>query len=845
MQTSHPRLLLYTKIDMKQLCVYLLLMSVFTSAATSISYDNRSVILNGERVLMLSGSIHYTRILPEEWEQVIILAKEMGLNTIQTYVMWNFHEQEKGNWRWDYRRDLRHFLSLIHKHGLYANVRIGPYVCGEYYFGGVPIWMREEAKCYRCSDPGWEKNMADVLSLVVNELKTDLLYPEGPVVMFQVENEYNGGDETYLKWAVETARNLTTDVPWILCHDQKSCAALNVDSTGAPADNVICTINGFWMDEKTKYVGQPSPVWMAYGLEHNPTMPLIWTEDQGWFNQWKVAKRVRVSSDQLYGIARFLAYGGSWHNFYMVTGGNNYGYQAGGEVTTAYAQDTAINYLLRPHQPRYGCYQKFFSVLNSVASELLSNPIPVAVPLLPNELAKSSVDLTAVACTDEDPAHVGSLDESQQWEWKAVSAQKLLSSVFVKGHCLGAANSTLVPCNETDPSQILDFTSDGRIMTHYQQAGVYKCLTAGSGGVAFAECVSGNDTTTWTYDSKEKGLREKDSAKICMTVAVSTDGSEAHSYGNLTFLSNMGPTTSSVVFNGKQYTLANHSVSIVLNGDVLYATNDCTDVPHVPTAAVQRSTTWKSFTEDQGYGAKTSVSKTPTEQLSITDNNSDYLWYSFPFTANTSAADVAAKAIDGSIAYTFKNTTHINILSCAMGVVNGGLKPTLGKGISGVTVDGKAYEPAEWTQSSMLRGEELSVFNRSGSTGVSWTDYKTPGHDVPITWYQSEFPNMPGGLSYALNLTSMWKGVAYVNGFNIGRFWLTPGLCDSSCAPPVKNGHCYMHWDDCGKPTQTIYHIPLSVMNTTGTNLVTLFSEGDVTKEINLFDVSIVSYTED
>ena len=41
---------------------------------------------------------------------------------------------------------------------------------------------------------------------------------------------------------------------------------------------------------------------------------------------------------------------------------------------------------------------------------------------------------------------------------------------------------------------------------------------------------------------------------------------------------------------------------------------------------------------------------------------------------------------------------------------------------------------------------------------------------------------------FALN-----KGVAYVNGFNIGRYWLTPGQCSGACAPPVKNGHCYMH----------------------------------------------------
>jgi hypothetical protein len=34
------------------------------------------------------------------------------------------------------------------------------------------------------------------------------------------------------------------------------------------------------------------------------------------------------------------------------------------------------------------------------------------------------------------------------------------------------------------------------------------------------------------------------------------------------------------------------------------------------------------------------------------------------------------------------------------------------------------------------------------------------------------------------------KGVAYVNGFELGRYWLKPGGCHGDCAPPIKNGSC-------------------------------------------------------
>ena len=50
------------------------------------------------------------------------------------------------------------------------------------------------------------------------------------------------------------------------------------------------------------------------------------------------------------------------------------------------------------------------------------------------------------------------------------------------------------------------------------------------------------------------------------------------------------------------------------------------------------------------------------------------------------------------------------------------------------------------------------------------------------------------------------------------------GQCKGACAPPVKSGHCYMHWKGCGRPTQTLYHVPDEVLRPQG-NLVVLFEE--------------------
>jgi hypothetical protein len=122
-----------------------------------------------------------------------------------------------------------------------VSVRIGPYICGEYYFGGIPVWMRDSgAACFRCDDPIWEREMQRWVGHVVERISPQLASRGGNVVMLQIENEFGGpagskGGEflpgsdadKYLEWAVDMARGLTTDVPWLLCHDVDQCTAVN------------------------------------------------------------------------------------------------------------------------------------------------------------------------------------------------------------------------------------------------------------------------------------------------------------------------------------------------------------------------------------------------------------------------------------------------------------------------------------------------------------------------------------------------------------------------------------------------------------------------------------------
>ena len=97
---------------------FLLLLSGLASG--SVTYDRKAIIINGQRRILLSGSIHYPRSLPEVglfdfafpiinvglksicfpfiqmWPDLIQKAKDGGLDVIQTYVFWNGHEPSPG-----------------------------------------------------------------------------------------------------------------------------------------------------------------------------------------------------------------------------------------------------------------------------------------------------------------------------------------------------------------------------------------------------------------------------------------------------------------------------------------------------------------------------------------------------------------------------------------------------------------------------------------------------------------------------------------------------------------------------------------------------------------------------
>ena len=60
-------------------------------APYNVTFNGRAVAINGQNVLLQSGSIHYPRSTPEMWPHLMQNSRDGGLNTIQVYVSAHHH----------------------------------------------------------------------------------------------------------------------------------------------------------------------------------------------------------------------------------------------------------------------------------------------------------------------------------------------------------------------------------------------------------------------------------------------------------------------------------------------------------------------------------------------------------------------------------------------------------------------------------------------------------------------------------------------------------------------------------------------------------------------------------
>lgn len=98
----------------------------FKGKPYTVSYDERAIKLNGERTLFIGGSIHYPRFSEGQWIDVLKKSRDDGLNLVQIYVFWNFHEEFENTLNWAGNANITRFIELAGQYNLFVNMRVGP-----------------------------------------------------------------------------------------------------------------------------------------------------------------------------------------------------------------------------------------------------------------------------------------------------------------------------------------------------------------------------------------------------------------------------------------------------------------------------------------------------------------------------------------------------------------------------------------------------------------------------------------------------------------------------------------------------------------------------------------------
>ncbi len=149
-----------------------------------------TVWVNRKKVPLVSGEVHYWRLNPHYWGEILDRVKEMGIEVVATYVPWDYHEYQKGKFDFtgatDETRNLKGFLELTRQKGFWVIIRPGPYIYSEWPNEGAPSYAYK----YHRLHPKFQAFAKEYLIRVVKIIKPFLAtQPKGHVILLQADNE--------------------------------------------------------------------------------------------------------------------------------------------------------------------------------------------------------------------------------------------------------------------------------------------------------------------------------------------------------------------------------------------------------------------------------------------------------------------------------------------------------------------------------------------------------------------------------------------------------------------------------------------------------------------------------
>jgi beta-galactosidase len=358
------------------LVLFLLLSTVcvFSQAEKSIfEIKNGHFLLNGKSVELISGEMHYARIPHQYWRHRLQMMKALGLNTVATYVCWNFHEAEPGKWDFSGDRNLAEYIRIAGEEGMMVILRPGPYVCAEWEFGGYPYWLQNiEGMEIRRDNPAFLHYTDLYFKRLYQEVGDLQITKGGPIIMVQAENEFGSYVAQRKDIPLEEHRRYNAKIKQQLLDAGFDVPMFTSDGSwlfeGGATEGALPTANG---------EGNIANLKKVVDQYHNGEGPYMVAEFYpGWLDHWaepfplvSASKIARKTEEYLQNNISF--------NFYMVHGGTNFGFTSGANYNddhdiqpdlTSYDYDAPIS--------EAGWVTPKYDSIRNVIKKQVSYPVP-------------------------------------------------------------------------------------------------------------------------------------------------------------------------------------------------------------------------------------------------------------------------------------------------------------------------------------------------------------------------------------------------------------------------------------------------------------------------------------
>lgn len=297
------------------------------ASMTSFTFEikNGNFYRNNKVIPIHSGEFHYARVPHQYWKQRLLMMKAMGLNTVATYVFWNFHEEAPEKWDFTGDKNLAQFIKTAQEVGLMVILRPGPYACAEWEFGGFPWWLQNvKGIKIREDNPEFLKYTQLYLNRLYREVGNLQFTKGGPIIMVQAENEFG---------------SFASQRPDITLEAHKRYAAKITAQVKAAGFNIpTFTSDGSWLFKQGAVEGalptangetNIANLKKVVNEYHGGKGPYMVAEFYpGWLDHWAEPFQ-KVSATSIARQTEAYLKNDVSFNFYMVFGGTNFGFTSG------------------------------------------------------------------------------------------------------------------------------------------------------------------------------------------------------------------------------------------------------------------------------------------------------------------------------------------------------------------------------------------------------------------------------------------------------------------------------------------------------------------------------------